>query len=181
MSKPEELIKTYLNELYKWNEKINLTAVKREEIQKRLLKPSLEMLSLLPARGELSIFDIGSGGGIPAIILAVHRPDNRFFLVESNGKKATFLNNVVAKLELENILVINERTEKMGDKPEFIGSADVVTSRQVAPDIVFASAEFLLNEGGKVIIHRPDFADYHYDGFEKEKSIKSADLFIKTA
>ena len=75
-----------------------------------------------------TILDVGSGSGIPAIPLKIYFPKSRFYLLESRRKRANFLRNVIRKLNLEGISVINSRVEDWKD--EVI--ADVVTARSVA-------------------------------------------------
>ena len=75
-----------------------------------------------------TILDVGSGSGIPAIPLKIYFPRSRFYLLESRRKRANFLRNVIRKLNLEGISVINSRVEDWKD--EVI--ADVVTARSVA-------------------------------------------------
>ncbi len=88
-------------------------------------------------------------------------------MIESRGKKCSFLKYIELKLELENVIVMNERTTDIIKKPEFLECADVITSRQVSPKIVFAAAKHLLKENGKIIIHRSPKESYDFKGFEK--------------
>ncbi len=143
----------YLSELYRWNRKINLTSVKEHEAQEVLVKPSLAMLEFMPAQKGLEVFDIGSGGGLPAIILAIHLPDIRFTLVESDRKKSVFLTHIAGLLGLKNVRVVCERSEKLAKMEGYAGCADVVTSRAVKREDVFAASNGLLKPGGIVIIH----------------------------
>ncbi len=71
----DEKIDLFLEELYRWNEKRNLTAVPKDKAEEILVKPSLSMIGLLGEKEGLHIFDIGSGGGIPAVILAICLPE----------------------------------------------------------------------------------------------------------
>jgi len=124
-----ELVGQYLAELYRWNKKINLTSVAEEVAREVLVKPSIAMLEFLPIGGQ--VFDIGSGGGIPGIVLAIYRSEGRFTLVESVGKKAVFLMHVTRLLKLANVKVEAKRAEKLSADPAFAGTADAVVSRAV--------------------------------------------------
>jgi 16S rRNA (guanine527-N7)-methyltransferase len=114
------------------NEHMNLTSIRTpEEAWSRHVLDSLTLLPLLaqvPAGGRL--IDIGSGGGLPGLALAITRPDLSVTLVESIQKKAAFLRDVSRALDLENVEVRAERAEQLA--VELGGSFDVVTARAVA-------------------------------------------------
>jgi len=164
-SDKREKINKYLEELYRWNKKINLTAVDQSKAWEILVVPSLSMLKLFPSENGLKVFDIGSGGGIPAIILAIAMPGNTFFAVESIAKKCDFLTHIVTTLNMENLLPLNVHTSSILEKEEYFESADVVTSRQVKPADVLEAARHLLRSGGAVILHRSPKEDYEEPGF----------------
>lgn len=168
----------YLEELYRWNEKINLTSVEMEDANKVLVMPSLEMVKHFPAESGLKVFDIGSGGGIPAIVLALSMPGNTFFAIESVKKKYNFLVHIVTFLGMENLLPINERTEVVEEKLEFFEAGDVITSRQVDPATVFQSANHLLKHDGRIILHRSQNESYDHNDF---KVIKTTENVISLA
>ena len=77
------------------------------------------------------LLDIGSGGGLPGIVIAITRPDLELHLMEATGKKATFLSEVAARLELR-VTVHHGRAEELA-RPPLTGSFDLVTARAVAP------------------------------------------------
>lgn len=78
---------------------------------------------------ESSVCDIGSGAGLPGLVMAIRRPDLRVTLVEPLLRRTTFLDEMVAALALENVVVVRARAEELHDRESF----DVVTSRAVAP------------------------------------------------
>jgi len=164
-SEKEELIRRWLDELYRWNRKINLTAVPREKAEEILVKPSLAMLEFFDETSELEIFDIGSGGGVPGMALAVYLPECRFHLVESSAKKCVFLKETAIKLGLDNVELLNERAEETAKRNE--GCADAVTSRQVSAETVFPIARRLLKSGGKLILHHGPATVSPQEGFKK--------------
>jgi 16S rRNA (guanine527-N7)-methyltransferase len=93
--------------LMKWNQRINLTAVRDvEELVVHHYCESIALGSILPF-GKLRVMDVGSGAGFPGIPFAIARPDCTVLLVESDGRKAVFLKE--ATLELTNCLVIRAR------------------------------------------------------------------------
>ncbi len=99
----------YLGLLVQWNRAFNLTAVRdpKDMVSKHLL----DSLAVLPFIGTGQVADVGSGAGLPGIPLALSLPDTRFTLIDSNGKKTRFLNQVKMVLKLENIDVIHQRVE----------------------------------------------------------------------
>jgi 16S rRNA (guanine527-N7)-methyltransferase len=103
----------YLDLLAKWNRVYNLTAI-RERSQMQLLhvEDALAVLPWLPADSRLRVLDIGSGGGIPGIPLAIARPDWHVVLLDANGKKASFLTQAVIELALDNVTVVAARIEE---------------------------------------------------------------------
>ena len=127
------LLGGYLSALLETNQAFNLTAVTEPSAAWR--KHILDSLSLLPsfaARPELTqIIDVGSGGGLPALPLAIALPERRFTLLEATGKKARFLAEVSQTLGLSNVQVVAERAETFG-QGEGRARFDAVTSRAVS-------------------------------------------------
>lgn len=82
---------------------------------------------LLPP--EASVADVGSGAGLPGLVLAIHRPDLRMTLIEPLLRRTTFLEEAVAQLSLDNVQVVRGRADSLHGERTF----DVVTSRAVAP------------------------------------------------
>jgi 16S rRNA (guanine527-N7)-methyltransferase len=80
-------------------------------------------------RENASVVDLGSGAGLPGLVLAIVRPDLRVTLVEPMARRVAFLEEVRAALELANVDVVRERAEQWRDPPSF----DVVTARALAP------------------------------------------------
>jgi 16S rRNA (guanine527-N7)-methyltransferase len=123
----------YLARLLAMNEQMNLTAIKdAESAWERHILDALTLLPLLadvPAGARL--VDLGSGGGIPGLVLAIARPELRVTLVEATQKKAAFLSAVSASMGLANVTVHAERAEQLGTG-ELAGAFDVVTARAVA-------------------------------------------------
>jgi 16S rRNA (guanine527-N7)-methyltransferase len=122
----------YLGRLLAMNERMNLTAIKdAESAWERHVLDALTLVPLLgdvPAGGRL--VDVGSGGGLPGIPLAIARPDLAVTLVESTQKKAGFLEAVSAALGLSNVSVHPERAERLL-AGELGATFDVVTARAV--------------------------------------------------
>ena len=119
-------IQQYTKLLWRWNEKINLTAIRDPlEILYRHFCESMFGATLLPVE-NCRLADVGSGGGFPGLPLKILRPDLNVFLVESNVKKATFLAEVIRELGLTDARVLVSRFEELGEE---VAPLDVVCSR----------------------------------------------------
>lgn len=133
---------SYAAELRRWNERVNLTAIVDErEVAVRHFLDSLR-LALSWGDGPRSLVDIGAGAGFPGLPLKILRPELRLTMVESVGKKATFLEHVVAELGLADVTVLVARGEALGRQPEHREHYDVAAARAVAELRVLA--EYLL-------------------------------------
>lgn len=105
----EELLRRYVELLERWNKAYNLTAVR--DPAEMVAKHLLDSLSVLPFVNEGPVADVGTGAGLPGIPLAVARPDLKFTLLDSNGKKTRFVTQAVAELKLANVAVVQSRAE----------------------------------------------------------------------
>jgi 16S rRNA (guanine527-N7)-methyltransferase len=113
----------FLALIQKWNQVHNLTSVRSPETM--LVRHLLDSLAVLPYIGGPRIADVGSGAGLPGVPLALARPDWHVALIESNHKKAVFLEQARIELKLKNVEVVAERVENFHPKHEF----DIVISR----------------------------------------------------
>lgn len=97
-----EQFQIYLEELKTWNARVNLTGLKTD--REIVIRHFLDSLAVLPYLGESpSLADLGSGAGFPGLVLKLARPELALTLVESRGKKAAFLNYLVARLHLSGV------------------------------------------------------------------------------
>ena len=105
----EAALLAYVELLVRWNQAYNLTAVRdpAEMVSRHLL----DSLAILPFVSGPDLADVGTGAGLPGIPLAVARPDLKFTLVDSNGKKTRFVTQAMAELKLANVTVVQARTE----------------------------------------------------------------------
>ncbi len=112
----------YLSLLLKWNSRINLTAVRSaEEIVRRHFGESFFAAQTLVARDYAgTVIDLGSGSGFPGIPMAMYARNAQVTLMESNSKKAVFLNEVVRTLDLHNVRVFNRRAEDYSERAELV-------------------------------------------------------------
>ena len=148
----------YADELQAWNAKFNLTAIKDSEgIQIKHFLDSLSLLKALcpAAAGEedgrlraadpglrARLVDVGTGAGFPGLPLKIVCPQLQLTLVEATGKKATFCEAVVEKLNLSGVLVVKARAEEVGRDPSHREQYDWAVARAVAEMPVLA--EYLL-------------------------------------
>jgi 16S rRNA (guanine527-N7)-methyltransferase len=109
----------YLALLIKWNKAYNLTAVRDpDEMVSRHLLDSLSVVPFIEGKRQL---DVGSGGGMPGIPLAILFPDMKVTCLDSNGKKTRFLTQVKLELKLDNLEVIHSRAEAFKPQVPFTG------------------------------------------------------------
>ncbi len=121
----------YYNLLITENKKYNLTAItNQEEVYLKHFYDSLTISKIINLSHQ-EICDIGTGAGFPGIVLKIMYPSIKLTLVESNKKKCNFLSKVVTTLQLNNVIIINERAEVYAK--EVREKYDIVTSRAVAP------------------------------------------------
>lgn len=103
-------IAAYAALLERWNKTYNLTAVR--ESDRIVSLHLLDSLAVLPFLGDGALLDVGSGGGLPGIPLALARPALRVTLLDANSKKSAFQQQAVIELGLGNVAVVNQRVEQ---------------------------------------------------------------------
>ncbi|QJQ06457.1 16S rRNA (guanine(527)-N(7))-methyltransferase RsmG [Undibacterium piscinae] len=137
----------YLALLVKWNSVYNLTSVRdpKEMVKQHLL----DSLSAAHAfKDAQNILDVGSGGGLPGMILAICYPDKRISMIDTVNKKTAFLNQAKAELGLKNVTVHTGRVEAL----QVVDKFDVITSRAFSEICNFVNwSGHLLAEGGQFL------------------------------
>lgn len=146
----------YYDLLARWNSKINLTALDDpdEAIDRLLLEPVVAARQIPP--GPIRLMDVGSGGGSPAIPLALtHGPQTQLTMVEVKARKSAFLREAVRTLNLPGASVETTRYEELLARPELHEHFDVLSMRavRVDPKILFSLQAFL-RPGGLVLMFR---------------------------
>jgi 16S rRNA (guanine527-N7)-methyltransferase len=141
----------YMEELKKWNEKINLTSiVEDKEIIVRHFLDSLVLCAFL-AGGE-RVLDMGSGAGFPGLVLSIVNPALIVTCMDKVEKKVKFMRHIIRTLGLEGASAVSARAEDEGPLGELSGSFDVVLSRAFAgiSDFLTLSIPYL-KPGGRIL------------------------------
>lgn len=180
MAKGPELIRKYFPELsdeqskllmraadlyMDWNSKVNVISRKdMDYFFERHVLHSMSILKIAKLKGR--VMDLGSGGGLPGIPLAIMLPDVQFVLVDSIGKKCKVMRDIAKELGLKNVSVINDRAEDVE------GEFDIVVCRAVAPlRTILHWVGNKVKKGGKM---------YCLKGGDLSEEIKEAKVQAKT-
>ena len=154
-----EKLLDYLALLVKWNSVYNLTSVR--EPQQMVIQHLLDAMSALYAfKGAKKVLDVGTGGGLPGMVIAIWaleaEPQLQIHLIDTVKKKTAFLTQVKAELGLENVTVHSGHVEKLTSEESF----DVITSRAFAEliDFVKLSGHLLEQDGSMIALKgkKPD-------------------------
>ncbi|GGE48251.1 ribosomal RNA small subunit methyltransferase G [Pullulanibacillus camelliae] len=124
---------TYFKTLIEWNEKMNLTAITdRKAVYLKHFYDSITPSFFYDLHKISSLCDVGAGAGFPSIPLKIIFPHLKVTIVDSLKKRIGFLDTLVDKLGMEDILLYHDRAETFGRRPEMRESFDMVTARAVA-------------------------------------------------
>jgi 16S rRNA (guanine527-N7)-methyltransferase len=147
-----EQFELYADELLAWNSHTNLTAVRsRDEVYLRHFLDSL-VLALHWGTSPSSLVDIGTGAGFPGMPLKILRPELELLLIDSVGKKTSFLRHLAGRLGIDRVRVITGRAEELGRNPGERERHALVTARAVADLAVLAEYGLpLLRIGGRLL------------------------------
>ena len=121
----------YLQQLLFWNKAYNLTAIKDD--QQALIKHIFDSLSIVPFLPAGDLLDIGTGAGLPAVIVAICQPQRTVTALDSNQKKIRFIKQVASELGLKNLTPVASRIEAHA------GTYQVITSRAFASLVDFVT------------------------------------------
>ena len=141
-----QLLLDYIAELLRWNRAYNLTAITQP--QQVVIRHLLDSLAVLPLIKGERLLDVGTGPGLPGMVLAIMAPQREHHLLDSNGKKTRFLFHVKTHLGLNNVTEHHSRIEQ--HIPEKLYNR--VTSRAFASlDAMLMNCESLVAEGGSIV------------------------------
>jgi 16S rRNA (guanine527-N7)-methyltransferase len=157
------LLSNYAQLMSEWNRKVNLVSRKDMEFfEERHLLHCLSIYRCGEIKEGFNVLDVGTGGGLPGIPLAITHPHSHFTLVDSIGKKINATQDMVTQLQLNNVQVIHSRVEHIK------GTYDIITGRAVTPLSDFYSlTSHLLSPTGKYIWLKG--GDLHNEIFQFEK------------
>ena len=149
----ERRARAYLAELQRWNRVSRLTGYRVEAEQViHLLLESLLLLPVLPSPAA-PLLDIGSGAGVPGLVLKLARPEWAVTLVEANRRRANFLRHVGRQLGLQGIHVEEARAEMLGGQSRLRGAFRTVTMRAVVtPGMACGLARPFLDPQGRLVM-----------------------------
>lgn len=152
---------TYSRFIIEENQKYNLTGLKTvEDVQKTLIAMSLKPLSGFSVPRGTRFADVGTGSGVPGVVLGVCFPDISGVLMDANNKKTEFISKAAELLSLDNIKSRNGRVEDLGQDPELRESFDWCFTRAFGP--LYYSIEFglpFLKTGGKLYVYSTHIAE----------------------
>jgi 16S rRNA (guanine527-N7)-methyltransferase len=143
--------KEYNDLLMEWNKKINLVSRKRADVF-GLIEESKIFFPAIEFKKGIRIFDLGTGGGFPGIVIAIHYPEVKITMADSVQKKINAVSDIVRKLGLANAITVCGRAEDLSNLPDHKNKYDYVVARSVAvlQDLCRWSKE-LIKPGGKLI------------------------------
>ena len=178
-------LEAYCRLLAHWNDRINLTALPLDPMTDQAIDRLL--IEPLAAARYLSIeapvwFDLGSGGGSPAIPMKLARPAGLLTMVESKERKAAFLREAVRVLHMDNTSVEAQRIEALAADNGLAGTVDLITVRAVRLDpILFGAIRALLRFRGQVLFFGMKRTDWLVPpGFEEVDTHSALCRLLKT-
>lgn len=180
-SRQKDQIHLYVDTLLQWNKRMNLTAVKEvNEVMERHIEDSLAILPPLSDNyishcsnsiDKIKLVDVGTGAGLPGVVLAIARPDWDVTLMESMNKRCVFLEHVVDVIGSSNVQIVRGRAESLGQNLCYREKFDIAVARAVAETRILAEYCLpLVRVGGMFIAAK---------GHDPEDEVKKAENAIK--
>jgi 16S rRNA (guanine527-N7)-methyltransferase len=161
-----EQLRTYRDLLLHWNQRFNLTAVQdAEAVDRRLVGDALRLLPSIDAALETAaprarLVDLGTGAGLPGLIIKIARPDLAVTLVDATNKKIRFVQHVISELGLTGAQAVHGRAEDLGPMLDYRQQFDIATARGVAalPTLLELVLPLVAN-GGTFLLPKGDNID----------------------
>jgi 16S rRNA (guanine527-N7)-methyltransferase len=164
-----ERLEAYGEILRTWNDRIRLLGDRDPAMLVRKHLPDcLALISYLPVEGLLA--DIGTGPGLPGLVLACMRPDLECWLIEARQRRLSFLYEAKARIGLERVRIMASRAEEITGRSEFARRASLVTARAVPVDDLIAYGLPLLRVGGCILVMQSQKGSI--DQFRKRMSLE---------
>lgn len=159
-------LEIYAEQLREWNEKINLTAILDDEgIAVKHFLDCLLVGKTVQFKSGMSVIDVGTGAGFPGLVIAAAYPQVNVTLLDSTGKKLKAVEDIAAKMSVNNINIIHARAEEAGQKTEYREKFDFATARAVAQLRVLAEYTLpFVKKGGCFLSLKAAGAEEEIDG-----------------
>ena len=158
----------FLTLLNKWNGAYNLTAVR--EPAEMVSRQLLDSLSVLPSITAPHLLDVGAGGGLPGVPLAIACPDRQFTLLDSNSKKTRFLTQCVLELGLNNVDIIHGRAESCTPATQY---QQIISRAFTALAKMVDWCDHLLADQGEFLAMKGQFPDDEVAALPADWRVKS--------
>jgi len=156
-----DLMVAFLVILQKWNKTHNLTAIYQPT--KMVTHHLLDSLAIIPHLHGEFVLDVGTGGGVPGIPLAIACPQMQFSLIDSNSKKTSFIQHIIQSLGLTNVAVHHQRIEQFSQTQRF----DVIIARAVSTlSNILSWTRHLLKEDGEWQLMKGAYPEAELTGIE---------------
>jgi len=160
-----------------WNNKINLVSRKKTNIYD-LIKDSKLFFECIEFKEGLEVLDLGTGGGLPGVVIKLHHPEVNVTLVDSIKKKSDALRDIVFKLGLEGTDVVNSRAEELGKHPNFKRRFDYIVARSVSTlDILVKWSKNLVKPGGRLVTIKGQEISEEIIRAKHYKYVKNIEIF----
>lgn len=177
------LLEKFINLFIEKNQHINLTKI--NDGQEFLIKHIIDSLlinQLIDIKSDMQIADLGTGGGLPGIPLAIINPKTKFTLIDSAQKKIKCVNEFTDQLGLKNIIGFSDRLEAIGKNKKYREKFDVVIARALAPlPILLELAIPLVRNGGVFVAMKgPSYLEELNRSVNAMKKLKIEPPAIKT-
>lgn len=173
-SKELDLLEKYYDFLVEYNAHTNLTTItEKEDVYNKHFYDSLMITQVVDLTKINNVLDIGSGAGFPGVVLKIFFPNIKLTLLDSNNKKTKFLTELIEKLGLKDVSIINDRAENY--MKNNLNSYDICVSRAVAyVDIISSLSTPFIKLDGKVLLMKGDFSSEEFilKKYMKELNIK---------
>lgn len=163
----------YSEILQRWNQTYNLTALHDPlEIQ---IKHLLDCVAVLPYLQGQRILDVGTGAGLPGIVLAISKPEWEFVLLDSQAKKLRFVTQVITNLHLKNVKVVRQRLELYSPNEKF---NSIISRAYSSLTNFYENSRVHCNPGGRLLAMKGTYPQAELDKLPVETSIEVVPLQI---
>ena len=151
---PTQLYMAYMDELLRWNKAYNLTGIR--DVEQMVTHHLLDSLSVLPYLKGPRCLDVGTGAGLPGMILALARPDLQWVLLDSKSKKVRFLQHIVDTLKTVNVEIVRSRVEDFRPDKTF---STIITRALTSLTDFYQMTEQLRDKEGQLLAMKGKYPD----------------------